>query len=360
VGIDSRTSVDELYRINRVEDFDEYLSAYIVPFPHIGPLLARYRRFAALLRRSNVFITSFDGGFLSSTRLRFLEHVFLRIGGKKLILWPYGSDTYVPSAMHDTRFRDGLLRDYPGLAVREEQTLRQIDYFSKHADCIVGNVPHDESLPRKDVLTIACYCVDTEHWAPDGAFRHVGDGSSAKPPVRIFHCPNHRNVKGTPHLLAAFAALRAEGFNVELEIAENVSNEEIRIRMRQADIVAAQFLYGYASTEIEGMSLAKPVVSNLANDHYYAALREKSFLRYSPIVSATPETLHAILRELVTDTSRRETLGTQGRAYVERFHSFAAQATFWRQVICYSLGEITDAELSSWWTPRPDASAGAD
>ena len=49
--------------------------------------------------------------------------------------------------------------------------------------------------------------------------------------------------------------------------------------MRQADIVAAQFLYGYASTEIEAMSLAKPVLSNLENKQYYETLRSNSFLQ---------------------------------------------------------------------------------
>ena len=362
-GVRSCTSVNELYAINRIEDFDEYLQSFSLQVPHMGAIVGRYLRFASLLRRFKIFITCFDGGFLSGTNLRFFEHIYLTLGKKKLIVWPYGADTYVPSTMNDQLFRDGLLADYPDLAKTEKRTIRQIGYFSKHADVVIGNVPHDEAVPRKDVLTIACYCVDTDEWSPDPTFHHVGDGSASKPPVRIFHCPNHRNVKGTPHLLAAFESLRRQGLNVELEIVEHASNQEVRARMREADIVAAQFLYGYASTELEAMSLAKPVLSNLENKQYYEDLRNRTFLRFCPIVSVTPQTLEAALRRLVLDPTQRLALGGRGREYVQQFHSLPAQGGFWVQVLAYSFGNITASELQRWWMPpehgRPSADVGA-
>ena len=50
--------------------------------------------------------------------------------------------------------------------------------------------------------------------------------------------------------------------------------------MKQCDIVAAEFLYGYASTEIEGMSLEKPVLANLENSHYKLIIELDFFLIY--------------------------------------------------------------------------------
>jgi glycosyltransferase involved in cell wall biosynthesis len=355
-GIASWTSVDTFYPINRAEDFEEYLESFLPPVSSMAAVVlrnSRYVRFHSLLQRFNVFITCFDGGFLRDTRLRFLEHIFLRLGKKKLIVWPYGADTYVPSSMHDPLFRDGLLADYPMLAQTEEHTLQQIRYFCKHADFIIGNVPHDEALPRKDVLTIACYCVDTIEWAPVSDFRHIGDGTTSQPPVKIFHCPNHRNVKGTAHFVAAYEALLREGLNVQLEIVEQITNDEIRIRMQTADIVAAQCLYGYAATEIEAMSLGKPVLSNLENRYYYDVLRQQSFLRFCPIVSVTPETLRAALRQLVLDPARRAQLGAQGRAYVEQFHSLSAQAKFWQAVIACVFDKTASTEVQHWWESSP-------
>jgi len=296
-----------------------------------------------------MFITCFDGGFLRDTNLRFLEHIFLRLGKKKLLVWPYGSDTFVPSRMQDPVFRDGLLADYPMLAQTEQPTLQQIQYFCQHADFVIGNVPHDEALARKDVVTIACYCVDTEEWAPASDFRHIGDGTKSKPPVKIFHCPNHRNVKGTAHFIAACEALRREGLNMKLEVVEKVTNDEIRVRMQTADIVAAQCLYGYASTELEAMSLGKPVLSNLENRYYYGVLRQQSFLRFCPIVSVTPETLRAALRKLVLDPALRAQLGAQGRKYAEQFHSLPAQAQFWQAVISCVFGDTSGPEVQRWW-----------
>jgi hypothetical protein len=349
VGIKSWTSVDALYPINRAEDFDEYLAEFSTSVPYMGMEVGRYVRFHSLLHRFNIFVTCFDGGFLRDTRLRFLEHIFLRLGKKKLIVWPYGSDTYVPSRMQDLPFRDGLLADYPMLAQTESSTLQQIEYFCKYADFVVGNVPHDEALPRKNAVTIACYGVDTEEWAPNPCFRHIGDGTRATPPVKIFHCPNHRNVKGTAHFVAAYEALRRAGLHVELEIVEKVTNDEIRLRMQTADIVAAQCLYGYAATELEAMSLAKPVLSNLENKCYYEALRQQSFLRFCPIVSVTPETLPVALRQLVLDPARRAALGAKGREYVQQFHSLPAQAKFWQSVIAYVSGKTTGAAMQRWW-----------
>jgi len=344
--------VDTFYPINRAEDFDEYLESFWLPVSYLG-WVRRYVRFHSLLQRCNVFITCFDGGFLRDTNLRFLEHIFLRLGNKKLIVWPYGSDTYVASRMRDPLFRDGLLADYPMLAQTEEHTLQQIQYFCKHADFVVGNVPHDEALARRDVVTIACYCVDTETWAPAPDFRHSGDGTRSKPPVKIFHCPDHRNVKGTAHFVAAYEALRREGLNMELEVVEKVTNDEIRIRMQTADIVAAQCLYGYASTELEAMSLAKPVLSNLENCSYYGGLREQSFLRFCPIVSVTPGTVRAALQQLVVDPAWRARLGAQGRAYVEQFHSLPAQAKFWQAIISCAFGNTARPEVQRWWEVSP-------
>ena len=113
-------------------------------------------------------------------------------------------------------------------------------------------------------------------------------------------------MKGTTYLVAAYEALRREGLHVELEIAEKVTNDAIRIRMATADIVAAQCLYGYASTELEGMSLGKPVLANLDNPYYYEALRQhpyasaqsfQSLLRpYTPLCVNSSVIRSAVLR----------------------------------------------------------------
>jgi glycosyltransferase involved in cell wall biosynthesis len=96
-----------------------------------------------------------------------------------------------------------------------------------------------------------------------------------------------------------------------------------------ADILAEQFLLGYGLTAIEGMSLSKPVLSNIGADEYYEVFRRQTRLADCPIVSATPDTVTDELRCLVTDPQLRHTLGAAGRRYVLREHSYAAMAALW-------------------------------
>ena len=45
-----------------------------------------------------------------------------------------------------------------------------------------------------------------------------------------------------------------------------------------------------------------------------------------PVVSATPETVEDVLKELVADPERRRELGERGRAFALKYHSAEAGA----------------------------------
>lgn len=164
-GYNSKTYVDNFYSINNKDDFDYCY------FPDKHPnyfyeLFKRYLVYIKIISSYDIFITSFDGCFLRHTPLRFLEHHFWKAGNKKVIVWPYGSDSFVYSGMNDHTFRYGLIKSYPEASKKDELTQKQIYYFTKYADFIVGNIPHNESCPKWDVLTVACYGVDTDEWKP--------------------------------------------------------------------------------------------------------------------------------------------------------------------------------------------------
>ena len=342
------TFVDETYAINDRSDFDDHLVTGASDWRRFVPGLPRTLRFIRFLRNCDVLVTNFDGGLLRHSPLRFLEHWLLKAGNKKLVLWPYGADSFVYTSIADHTFRYGLYQSYPAGARREQAVRRQIAHFNRHADFIVANIPHHEALPRWDVLTVACYGVDIEEWKPLPDFGHVGNGDSGKAPVRLLHCPNHCDVKGTQFIIDAVAELRAAGVNVELTILEGVKNHEILAEMQQCDIVVAQLLYGYASTEIEGMSLGKPVISNLDSPIYYPTARRYTYFHECPLVSATPETLGAALLELVKSPGERTRLGQRGREYVRKFHSLEGQGRFWSTVVRNTFHPDA-TPVSQWW-----------
>jgi glycosyltransferase involved in cell wall biosynthesis len=96
--------------------------------------------------------------------------------------------------------------------------------------------------------------------------------------------------------------------------------------------VVDQLLLGYALTAVEGMSLGKPVVSNLTDDRYYDVFRHETRFSTCPVVSASPDTIHAVLKDLVEHPEKRERLGQAGRAFAEREHSYAAMGEMWSAV----------------------------
>lgn len=331
-GYDTFTLVDERYVIHAPDDFDADAATYgrtSTLRRMVRTVFGQYAILGWLLGRYDVFHYFFDGGFLRRTPLRFVEVQLLHLAGKRAVVMPYGSDVAIPTRIRSLDWRHGLMRNYPETGRIEQRRIRQVDYFSRRADYVVACLVHLETLPRWDLLTIHYYPIDTEEWAqshPDSGH----DGRSGT--VSVVHAPNHRALKGTDALIRACDTLRAEGLQVELRLLERVPNSEVRAAIDRSDIVAEEFLLGYGLTGIEGMSLAKPVLSNLEVEGYYELFRRQTRFADCPIVSATPDTVTTQLRRLVTDPALRRRLGQRGREYVLREHSYAAMAALWEAI----------------------------
>lgn len=328
-GWPSRTFMGAYYAsINRRDDFDGYyedvLPAWIRPAKlrnHLAPLAALLH----LVRTARVVHLPFSGGPLGHTRFWRLEGWLLRRAGIRTVLLPYGSDAYMYSQVADPSVRQGLLANYPAEARREPEIARRVRYWSTHADCVVCGVMPD-GFGRWDIPTPSILQIDTDQWRPRAAYS-PHDGTTG--PVRVIHTPNHRGFKGTEFLQDAVERLRAEGLQVELVLVERVPNEQVRELLAGADILAEQFLIGYALSAIEGMACGLPVMSNLESEFHTRVYRRFAFLDECPILSTSPETLVDNLRALVTNPALREELGRAGRAYVEKYHSYeAAQFMF--------------------------------
>lgn len=336
LGYQAATFVNTVYHINQRSDYDYCVGDFLPKALARGDspglferLFGPYWVFLWLLPRYDLFHFFFDGGFLAETPLRFWEVQLLHLAGKKVIVMPYGSDVAVPSQIRSLLFRHGLMTNYPRLGRQEAQTVRQIRYFTRYADFVIGCIFHAETMPRWDLLTTHYYPIDTDAWQPTGEYS-MADGRNGC--VTIVHTPNHRGLKGTEFLRAACQALEAEGLHVKLCLLERVPNEEVKARLREADILAEQFLIGYALSAMEGMALGKVVMSNLADDYYYQIHRLYTGLDECPIVSTTIEQLKEHLRLLITDPQRRRTLGEAGRHYVLKYHSYEAVGKMWELV----------------------------
>ncbi len=175
------------------------------------------------------------------------------------------------------------------------------------------------------------YCLDPDVWSPDllvpGNYRLAGDA------VRIYHSVGNadrrsqagtmRNTKSTHVYVPLVEQLRAEGHDCELIFFKDVPNLELRYYQAQADVFVDMLTTGFpGATAREGMMLGKPVVAYIRPEWMDQVRRElPAYADELPIVNATPETVHDVLAELVSDRERREEIGARSRAFALKWHA---------------------------------------
>jgi len=175
------------------------------------------------------------------------------------------------------------------------------------------------------------YCLDADVWSPDLMVpaNYQLPGSA----VRIYHSVGNadrrsqagtmRNTKSTHIYLPLVDQLRAEGHDCELIFFKDVPNYELRYYQAQADIFVDMLTTGFTgATAREGMMLGKPVVAYIRPEWMDQVRRElPEYADELPIVSATPDTVHDVLADLVSDRAKREEIGARSRAFALKWHA---------------------------------------
>lgn len=323
-GYESRTLADGLMSINRREDFDTHREDFLGR-AWAWEAVRDFVVFVWGIREADVFLTFLDGGLLRHTALRDLEGLLLRIAGKRLIVFPYGSDIAVPGYLGV--MEEALVADYPEIAGRADSTRHRVDYFCRWADLVVRNHQYGY-LPRADVVWPTQMAVDTEHWKGDGSASSA-DGVNGE--VVVLHAPNHRHIKGTQCLLDAVQALQDRGLRVVLDLIERQPNEVVHAALQRCDIVAEQFLAGFGIFAIEGCATGKPVLSALG--WWPPEVRGSPLVRDCPFVDVDKLGLEAALEQLVKDPARRRAVGQAGRRFAVEHCSYDATGSVWAMLI---------------------------
>ena len=321
-GWESRTLMTNYYPNNKREDYDLY-------FEDLGPRWLWPRRlrvkagpylaFLYTIRNARAMHLSFAGGPLGKTPMWRIEAHLYHLAGIPVVVIPYGGDVYMYSRIIDLSLKNGLLLSYPAPAREERQIANRVRCWSKAGDFVFTGFTVD-GLGRWDIPLGNMVCIDTAEWKSKTTYSS-NDGRAGV--VKVLHAPNHRGFKGTEFLLQAVEELQAEGLDIELVLLEQTPNDEVRVAMQEADLLADQFIFtGYGLASIEGMASGLPVLSNLDNEMYTKVFRRYSFLNECPILSASPERLKQNLRVLITEPELRKELGQAGRAFIEKYHSY--------------------------------------
>lgn len=314
-GLDARTWMTSTPSILSEDSFDVDFSQR---FGALAPVaMAVY--FLKTLARPTLVFTTCDGFLLGTSILWRLEAHLLAAGKSRIVVVPYGGDAYVYSEVRSDMTRQALQFSYPGAARNQRQISRHVHYWVRNADIFIPGVMHADGFGRADVVTPSPFCIDLDEWVPAP---RKSDKDQRKPLV-VTHAPNHRGFKGTEFVVKAVENLVKEGLEMELHLLERKSNAEVRrVLLEDSDIHVEQLIAdGYAFNAVEAMAARVPVIANLENREFTTPLRTWSFLSQCPIVSASPETIEAVLRDLYHNRSKLDGVGLLSREYVSRYHS---------------------------------------
>jgi hypothetical protein len=194
------------------------------------------------------------------------------------------------------------------------------------------------------------YCLDKNFWKPD--IEVIPQYHLPKLPenaVRLYHAVGHRaertknngvNIKSSHVYIPLVDRLRHEGYQIDLIEPSGIPNKEVRFLQVQADIFLDMLSFGwYGANAREGMMLGKPVICYLRPEwleSVRAAIPE--FVDELPIISATPESVEEVLRNLIGNRDLRRDIGRRSREFAIKWHSSEAGARRFNAIYSELLG----------------------
>lgn len=258
----------------------------------------------------DIFEFPFSGGLLYASKIRRLELLLLRLCGKKIVVYCYGSDVYLPSEIKKLG-KYNTLMDAEGMVFEKSEAFirANIRRAQKYAHVLISGADIIW-LGKKAIFLPIAFDISKWPYLP----------LKSKKTVTLLHSANHRYLKGTRFIIKAYEDLKRAGYSVKLLLIEGATIEECYELYRKGDIFVPDVITGwYGSTQIEAMSLGRPVI-NYEKDRFKAY--HNYYAKNCPIVSASPHNLKKVLIKLINDFELCKKLGHEGRDYVEKYHSF--------------------------------------
>jgi hypothetical protein len=179
------------------------------------------------------------------------------------------------------------------------------------------------------------YCLDKDFWHPQldipEKFRLEEKVSHN---VWLYHAVgnlhertiNGVNIKSSHIYLPLVEKLQNEGLPIDLINPTGIPNKEVRFLQAQADIFLEMLTFGwFGANAREAMMLGKPVICYIRPE-WLESLRQEipDYAAELPIISATPDTVEEILRDLITNPDKRREIGQRSRDFAVKWHSAEA------------------------------------
>jgi hypothetical protein len=321
LGLRSSSLVFNTYYVTRSFDINLILFEAAVRLTRSKLIRQNFRRIvlAWALSKFDVFHYFYDRGLMVSDGRYGINPEEIQLlfdSGKRLYTYAYGADV---------RSREITLR------LGEPNICQECPQPGRYCICKTENL--NSSLERLEGRVTAQITMgDMISYVPGSRNMHYWPLDltrfMAEPPVyrrgeilRVAHAPNHGYFKGTRFLADAIERLRQEGQPIELVSVQGVSNKKVLELFRTSHLIADQFIAGFHGyTALEAMALARPVLCFLRNDDMVIDPAT------CPIVNVRPGQIYDALKRCLAGEIDLESLGKQGREYIDRYYSVEAVA----------------------------------
>jgi len=310
---------------------------YLNVFAYISGGIRASILFVQCLFKFDIYVISFDGFLIGKIPLlwRCQSYLFKALN-KKVIVIPYGGDSYIYKNIISPETRKGLADSYPMSLKQQKIITRRVKYWKKHADVILPGFMHADIFGEKDTQSLKktswkipnILTIDLNSWHSER--RPLESGQV----IEIAHMPNHRGFKGTDRIIDIVEELISEGYNIKFHLIEKLSNNEVQILMRNKIHVLIDQIYaiGYGLNAIEGMASACVVMANISNTKY-TNMYTGTYLDKCPIISVNTFNLKQELIGIISNHSRINELSNASRKYAENYHSYSHFSKAMKEII---------------------------
>jgi len=200
-----------------------------------------------------------------------------------------------------------LNHENKNLNFSSRKQLKNYNIFKKYSDNIFVSTPNLLEVAKQS--TIIPQIIDLVYDTENNILK------KRKKEIHILHAPTDRRKKGTNIIIDAIQKLKNDGYNIKLEIIENIKSSDVLEYYKKCDFCIDQLLLGwYGKVTLELLSLQKPVFVNI----------NKKYLKYFddiPVVNVKPENLYEKLKYHLDNPNELKDLSLKGPDYVRKYHS---------------------------------------
>lgn len=231
------------------------------------------------------------------------DYRILSEAGKKIITCFVGSDVRSGVAANAEFSKHGFSAPFERESI--DDFARKLEYV-RHAESLstaIFSRPEQAQLQRRPYSRFVPF-ITCEDFKPKLQQR-------ASP--LILHPCSDNPVKGVKFVQRAIEELKTEGLSFEYQRLSGMTQRDVRLAMRDADIIIDQlFLPGGGKVSVEGMASGAVVLTRMEYNNYPALYPVRP-----PIVDVNPDNIRDELRRVVKDLSFRVELATAGPQFVK-------------------------------------------